>query len=104
VRTGSLQQEQQDMLGKTQPENRRPVLDFGSVRTNGIALLVHNDQGWTLYTLPEGPSTTLALKSARFPAPAEVQCIGGSTGSAKTQRQADSWSFPPIANCTAYRW
>jgi hypothetical protein len=104
VRTASLQQEQEDMLAKAQPENRRPVMDFGAVRTNGIALLKHDNQGWTLYTLPEGTSTTVALKSAQFPPPAEVQCSGGATGPAKTQRQADTWSFQLIPKCTAYRW
>lgn len=104
VREASLEQEQQEMLQPTPPQNSRPVLDFGNVRTNGIALLTHDDHGWALYTLPQGPSTTLALKSARVAAPAEVQCRTGATGSAKTQRQADSWSFQPIPKCTAYRW
>ena len=105
VREASLQQEQQEMLQTAVlPQNRRPVVDFGTVRTNALALLKHDTKGWTMYTLPAGPSTTLALKSSHFPPPAAVKCTGGATGSAQVQRQADSWSFQPIPKCSSYGW
>ena len=104
VREASLKQEQQEMLAPTQATNSRAVVDFGSVRTNGIALLTHDDQGWMLYTLPQSISTTLSFKTSRVAMPAEVKCNVGATGSAKIQRQGEFWTVSLIPKCQNYRW
>jgi hypothetical protein len=50
------------------------VIDFDTVRTDGILVISQNTNSWTLQTYPKYRNVTVQIKSARLPQPATIAC------------------------------
>ncbi len=58
------------------------VVDFDTVRTDGILVIAQDGGGWTLRTYPKYRDVTVQIKSLRLPQPASIACDGAAKVSA----------------------
>ena len=71
------------------------VVDFGSVRTSGSAMIRRDGADWVLQTLPRDKSFALQLSAARFGMPAKVRADGGKTAPVTPSKSANGfWTLP----------
>lgn len=79
------------------------VVDFGPARTDGSARLHREDNVWHLQTWPRHRAFTLELSLDRFPAPPEVQSVGGTAAKVIPVPSGSYWRLP-LNGAREYRW
>jgi hypothetical protein len=77
-----------------------PIVDFGSVRTNGSVLVERNGPDWVLRVWPREAVRRVELSAARFGIPSAVRA---GTASIPAVRRGGLWTFP-LNGSPEYRW
>jgi hypothetical protein len=78
------------------------VVDFGSVRTNGMIWMHKSGNTWTLQVFPHNTSVSVALEASRFPTPHAVQAESSSQ-SVQPKENNGYWTLP-INGSASYTW
>ena len=79
------------------------VVDFGSVRTDGSALLRKEGAVWKLFVLPTSRRFQLDYRIAKVPPPKTIRCSGGAEATVQPVVHEDWWSVP-LNGASHYEW
>ena len=70
------------------------LVDFGSVRTDGMVSLNQQDGMWVLRIFPRYRNVTVQLNSSDYPMPSIVESSGGSASSIEPTNAGGYWTIP----------
>ncbi len=79
------------------------VVDFGSVRTDGSALLRKEGAVWKLFVMPASRRFQLEYSVAKFAPPKTIRCSGGTEATVQPVVHGDWWSVP-LNGASQYEW